>query len=526
MRQRLFPRRGVLAFVTLCAALAATLALAWLHAGAVQAGPLAPTQDPFYSYTGSLSVPNGTVLRTRTITFDAMGLDVPVTSTQIVYRTTDELGQPTVAVTTVVTPVTGATGKIISYQWAYDGLASNCDPSYAIQGGTPTEGTNADEQLFEVPMLAAGDTVVTSDYEGEDNAFAAGRQEGQITLDGIKAAENLLALAPTTQVVLMGYSGGAIASDWAAELAPTYAPTLDLVGTALGGIAVDLNHNLTYVNGSQEWSGAIPAALIGIARAFHINLTPYESSYGAKLLAQAGGTCLESDLGAYPGLTYEKLLNPKYTNIDQIPAIVKPLNHLIMGSGGVPEEPFYMGVGDADGTGDDVMIDADDEALAQKYCGEGLPVQFTIYNKSDHGTAGEAFLPAAAEWAIQTLAGVPAHNGCASIPKGDSLAPLATVSAPRPARTAAIHLRFRRERVREVRLSLRAAHAAAAGLVVKLENASGRVLATRRVNAARNRLIRVNLIARSTLKPGRYRVFVRYRGRTMAKLSFRVRARH
>ena len=523
MRELMFPRRGVIVAVTLCAVVAATLALALAHTGTAQAAPLSPTQDPFYSYTGSLTgVADGTVLRTRSISFDAMGLDVPVASTQVVYRTTDELGKPTVAVATVVTPLTGATHKIVSYQWAYDGLAANCEPSYAIQGGTPTEGTNADEQLFEVPMLAAGDTVVTSDYEGEDNAFAAGRQEGQMTLDGILATENLLSLGTSTQVALMGYSGGAIASDWAAELAPTYAPTLDIVGDAMGGIAVDLNHNLTYVNGSQEWSGAIPAALIGISRAFGINLTPYLSSYGSKLLAQAGGTCLESDLGAYPGLTYQKLLKPQYTNIDQVPAIVTPLNHLIMGTGGTPREPMYMGVGDDDGVGDDVMIDADDEALAQKYCSDGLPVQFTLYNQSDHGTAGEAFLPAAAEWVIQTLAGVPAHNGCASIPRGDSLAPLATVAAPTAAAAPTLKLQFRRENVREVRLVLRSAHASARGLVVKLENAAGRVLASRRLNAAEGRLINVNLIARAKLKPGTYRVFVTSAGRTRAKLSFRV----
>jgi hypothetical protein len=426
-------------------------------------------------------------------------------------------------VATVVEPLVGATGKIASYQWAYDGLAANCEPSYAIQGGTPTEGTNADEQALSVPLLTAGDTLVIPDYESEANDFAAGREEGQITLDGIKASENLLALKATTQVALIGYSGGAIASDWAAELAPTYAPTLDIVGTAIGGIAVDLNHNLVYVNGSQEWSGAIPAALIGISRAFDINLAPYLTSYGAKLLAQAGGTCLESDLGAYPGLTYQKLLKPQYANIDQVPAIVDPLNKLIMGTGGVPAEPMYMGVGDADGTGDDVMIDADDETLAHDYCADGLAVEFNLYKGDNHESAGTAFLPQAISWAIGRLAGAPAMNGCSGIPAGDSLAPLATVAAPSSAVAAPeLKLQFRRERVREVRVRVRSVNASASGVVVKLENAAGRVLASRKVNVAKGRLANVNLIARSKLKPGVYRVFVTAGGKTKAKLSFRV----
>ena len=48
---------------------------------------------------------------------------------------------------------------------------------------------------------------------------------------------------------MLGYSGGAIATEWAAELAPTYAPdALDvnarLIGAVIGGVLVDPAHNL------------------------------------------------------------------------------------------------------------------------------------------------------------------------------------------------------------------------------------------------------------------------------------------
>ena len=520
MKEMSLPRRGLLAA---CAILAALVAALTMGTGVAHAGPLAPTQDPFYAYSGSLTgVPNGTVLRTRNINFDAMGLNVPVTTTQVLYRTTDESGDPTVAVATVVEPLVDTTAKIVSYQWAYDGLAANCEPSYAIQGGSPTEGTNADEQLLTVPILAAGDAVVISDYETEGNDFAAGRLEGQATLDGIKAAENLLTLKPTAQVALVGYSGGAIASDWAAELAPSYAPTLDIVGTAMGGIAVDLNHNLSYVNGSQEWSGAIPAALIGISRAYGLDLAPYLSDYGSALLAKAGGTCLQDDLGAYPGLTYQKLLKPQYTNIDQVPAIVKPLNEQIMGTGGIPEEPMYMGVGDADGTGDDVMVDADDEALAQKYCSDGLPVEFNLYKGQDHSNAGLMFLPQAISWAIGRLTGAPAMNGCSRIPAGDSLAPLATVAPASAAPAAKLQLQYRSTVGRTVHIRLRAVHAAIKGITVRLYNARGTLLASKRMNAPKGKLLLVALTTRSKLGPGAYNVYARAGKKILARRTFTV----
>jgi hypothetical protein len=492
------------------------------------AGPVLPTQDGFYDYSASLSgIAPGTVLRTRSVAFSDSGLTVPVTATQILYRTTDELGDPTVAVTTVVAPLVNTATKIVSYQWAYDGLASNCEPSFAIQGGSPTEGTNAEEQMLMTPLLAAGDTVVVSDYESEDSDFAAGREEGYVTLDGIRAAEGLLGAPASTQVALMGYSGGAIASDWAAEQALAYAPDLDIVGTAMGGIAVDLAHNLTYVNGSQEWSGAIPAALIGIARAFHINLADYLSSYGLQVADAVGASCLESDLGSYPGLTYQQLLKPQYTDIDQVPAFVNAIDTLIMGTAGTPQEPLFMAVGDADGTGDDVMIDADDEALADEYCQRGVPVQFAVYQNADHTDAGLEFLPSAVSWVQGRLDGVPADNGCSSIPAGDSLAPLTVAGSagtkPR-AHAARLALQYRSTFRRTVHLRLRAVNGAISHVTVRLLNARGGTLASRTLKrAARGRLLRVTLTAHARLRPGTYRITARSAGKLLATATFRVK---
>ncbi len=52
----------------------------------------------------------------------------------------------------------------------------------------------------------------------------------------------------STPVGMVGYSGGSTATEFASELAHTYAPDLDIVGVAEGGIPVDPFHNLTYVD--------------------------------------------------------------------------------------------------------------------------------------------------------------------------------------------------------------------------------------------------------------------------------------
>jgi hypothetical protein len=258
--------RRALAFAVV--ALALTVAVP-----AALADPPLPSADPFYSYPAAQlrGVAPGAILRQRTIPNADLGTSTPISATQVLFRTSGEQGQPTATVATIIQPVTPpAVRRIVSFQTAYDALGPVCDPSYTLQGGN--SGYDSDEQTVIGGYVAAGYTVVDTDYEGTNLEWGAGQESGDNTLDGVRAAENLLQAPPaTTPVGLIGYSGGAIATEFASELAPVYAPALDIVGVAEGGIPVDFAHNLTYVNGSQDWSGVIPAVLVGIGRGFGID---------------------------------------------------------------------------------------------------------------------------------------------------------------------------------------------------------------------------------------------------------------
>ena len=61
-----------------------------------------PGQDPFYSYQGTTplaGIAPGTVLKTRVLSYHVAGLPLPVRAVQLLYRSTGEIGQPTVNVT-------------------------------------------------------------------------------------------------------------------------------------------------------------------------------------------------------------------------------------------------------------------------------------------------------------------------------------------------------------------------------------------------------------------------------------------
>jgi hypothetical protein len=390
--------------------------------------PVLPSRDPFYSYTGSTplsQIPPGTVLKSRPVSLTIAGLTVPVTTGQVLYRTTGELGQPTVTVTTIIRPLLSLDTKIVSYQTAYDALGSQCDPSYTLHGGNPGNTTAQAEAAIIALYVVAGYTVTVPDYEGTSLQWGAGQESGYGTLDGIRATENYLGVPASTPTAMVGYSGGAIATDWASELAPEYAPSLRIIGAAAGGVPVDFAHNLTYINGDNTWSGVIPAILLSLGHTFGINVNHYLSAYGEKITDKVAGKCIASFAASYPGLRVQQLLKVQYQDVFTIPALVRVLNKLIMGTApGHPAEPLLLGVGNADGTGDGIMIAGDVQALAHEYCRQKVPVTFDVYSGLQHTPAAVPFETHAVAFLTSLFLGLPAPDGCSSIGPGNSLAPL------------------------------------------------------------------------------------------------------
>jgi Secretory lipase len=426
------------------------LALLLLVAWAAVAAPGAraatpPAQDPFYKYEGKTPLKHiapGTVLKTRTVSDHIEGIELPVTTVQLLYRSTSELGKPTVNVTSVLLPpVKALTPSVLSYQSFYDSLSTEDDPSYAISGGDPTGGEIAQvESVLISPALLAGETVVIPDTEGEEADFSAGPVYGYNTLDSLRAALSSPAtgLTSTTKIGLAGYSGGAIATEWAAQQAPTYAPEInsDIVGAAMGGVLVDPAHNLKYIEGSSSWASVIPMSLDGLSRAFHLDLTPYLSEYGQELMKEDESASI-TDETSVPGLTWAELAKPQYPTPETIPVFVRTANKLIMGREGTPTVPLLIGQGNGGeefegtpgdkpgiGPGDGVMIAGDVRSLAREYCERGVAVEYTEYQHLGHIEGAGPWLPEAAAWLAGRFAGLEAPQDCSEIAAGNSLAPI------------------------------------------------------------------------------------------------------
>jgi Secretory lipase len=112
------------------------------------------------------------------------------------------------------------------------------------------------------------------------------------------------------------------------------------------------------------------------------------------------------------------------------------VNQLIMGTGGTPTAPLFIGqgaLGELEGTsgdkpgigeGDGVMIAGDVRSLAREYCERGDKVEYTQYPLG-HVSAAVPWVTAAIPWLAARFAGSPPPENCASIEPGNPLTPIA-----------------------------------------------------------------------------------------------------
>ena len=75
-----------------------------------------------------------------------------------------------------------------------------------------------------------------------------------------RSSSKRLGLSPDAPIGLWGYSGGGLASAWAAEMSGSYAPELNIVGAVLGSPVGDLGHTFRRLNGT--FMSGLPALVV------------------------------------------------------------------------------------------------------------------------------------------------------------------------------------------------------------------------------------------------------------------------
>ncbi|KAA8643393.1 hypothetical protein EYZ11_012583 [Aspergillus tanneri] len=382
--------------------------------------PTPPLDDPFYTPPeGFESTAPGTILRSRTPPFPIAAFSIVEVNLagahQLLYRSTDSFGKPVVAASTILIPRNADNTKLLSYQVAQDAANPNCAPSFALQLHAAHDNILGlampqAEIAFIAAALGKGWIVTVPDHLGTKSAFLANTLSGQIVLDNVRAAidsSNFTNIASNPTVTIWGYSGGSLASGFAAELQPEYAPELHIAGAALGGTVPQIPSVIKAVN-KGVFTGLLPAGIQGLANEYpnidklvQDNLEPSNKDDFLK----TKDFCLMEDLAHY--LNKDIYSYTKNKDLFRLPEATKVLDANALGQK-APKIPLLV----YKSVNDEVSPVKDTDDLVTSYCGKGANVEYKRDVLSEHAAMEIVGAPDAIIWLTDRMKGVPVKTGC------------------------------------------------------------------------------------------------------------------
>jgi hypothetical protein len=445
MAGKILIRRGALVFavISLLASMTASaqadpdLACTTGATGAVS--PTPPPSDPFYTPPSKIPAGKpGTVIRSRPVCIGDLQAPVPFKAWDVMYLSTgaeNAKGQPSsyhavpsVDTALIVEPLSSGTHPLVAWAVAQDSDSTLQAPSY-----TMTKGSSWDNGAWQW-ALGNGWDVVVPDYEGPSSAYSAGPLEGHGMLDGIRAAEDFSATdglaGKATQVGLWGYSGGAMATAWASELAPRYARELKIVGVAEGGVPADVHTVFDTINNGYLAPGLAFASAVG-DNAVYPNLVPLSllKPAGQALVASMRATGSSS----YPSGQPQNIQGytvcgcnindepAQFPRVAEVAKTVNPGQH-------IPTAPLYI----YHDYNDELIPIGGVEKLVQYYCSGGATVDFRVNIGDEHVSNAIVGAPEALAYLSRRFAGLTPPNTCGLPDNGGVIPPSPVPVVPIP----------------------------------------------------------------------------------------------
>jgi len=351
-----------------------------------------PADDPFYRAPENLEAFRpGDALDARPVEVRGIRRLINADAWQVKFRSTDTRGAAMSGVTTVMIPrgpFNGPVRPLLSYQCAIDSLGAAADPSYTLRHGNQ----------WELPLMARalrrGWAVVTTDYTGPRHAFAAGLLAARFVLDGIRAAIAFepAGFDPATPIGLWGYSGGAQATLCAAEQHSGYAPELNIVAAAAGGITVDpttTTGTFEDVYDGSLLSGIPLGAIIGISREFpDVDLLGALTPQGQAMVASAAEMTADQLFMSFPFLHWGDYLT--VPSVLDIPGLRTAFEANQFGQA-TPTTALYL----YHGVREQNLPIADADKFVETYRREGADVTYHRIRFGGHLTAAVTGVPGA-----------------------------------------------------------------------------------------------------------------------------------
>ncbi|MGN5237650.1 MULTISPECIES: lipase family protein [unclassified Rhodococcus (in: high G+C Gram-positive bacteria)] len=416
----------------------AGLASAALMAGLMITPATANAEGDFYQPPEVLGGAPGDLIRTessdlaiRVPTADGV---FPAQGTRLLYRSNDANGEANAVSGTYLEPSMAWNGPgerpLVVLAPGTQGQGDQCAPSKAlnhvVQYTPPLDLFTEYELLSINAMLLQGIAVAVTDYDGlgtpGHHTYVNREAEAHAVLDAARAAQNLpgASISENGPVGLFGYSQGGGATAAAAELAPSYAPELDIKGAYAGAPPADLVETLKQIDGTAL-TGAIGYTINGLIEA-HPELTDVLDAEinerGREMLAAVANQCLPETLftfGFQQTSDYTRTGEPLDVVISRIPEVQEVIAEQRIGRLS-PQIPVLV----QHGTQDDTVPYGQGRQMALDWCAQGAAVQFSPNNTPpilpgfivNHALPMIGGLPEAVAYMNDRFADKPAPSNC------------------------------------------------------------------------------------------------------------------
>ena len=327
---------------------------------------------------------------------------------RITYRSTTTTGTPDIVSGAVIAPTkAAATTPIIGYAPGTLGLGDQCAQSRNLD---LSYDPGPSEKEFIQRYTSAGYAVAIADYQGLGTPggypYDVGRSEGHALLDVLRAAGNLREshLSPAAPVAMVGYSQGGLATGWAAQLAPTYAPELRLKGAAVGAPPADLNTNVRFLDGTA-YAGLVLATVYGLDVAYpDLHLERYLNAKGRAAFKDLADDCV----AALDGSKWQNHKLSEYTTEDVLarPDWQARLAAESLGSG-TPTVPVLL----YNSKADEIVPYETTAKLGETWRANGADVTLYAPNTGGHGTTAFAMMTVTNGWIDARFLNLPTTEG-------------------------------------------------------------------------------------------------------------------
>lgn len=327
---------------------------------------------------------------------------------RILYVTRDYANRP-VASSGVVLLSTYApepqARRIVAWAHPTTGIARKCAPSLRK---SPTESIEAVNEL-----ITYGFITVATDYPGLGTAgptgYLVGKGQGQAVLDSVRAAKQIPGIGGGNRFAIWGYSQGGHAALFAAQLARSYAPELNLVGVAAAAPPTQLAALFRADIGSLEGRVLSALTLASWSRKYGIPLVPLVDPAVARSVEKVASDCVD-DLGSkLEVLTDQGPLEKRFFNYD--PTMRQPWSDIFAQnsiSRVAPGLPVHL----VQGSADTLVRPKTTWQFASSLCRSGTPVTYTALKRVSHGNTAKLGGPKAIAWIADRFAGKPPPNAC------------------------------------------------------------------------------------------------------------------